>query len=218
MNINKIFFTTTFSERYSHIGYSHLNIPDGWKSIVERGIVRIEREMWVRWLPMPLKRLIHYLAYGRSVVYIKSNFWYNVRNFLTRGQIVTDIKDKFASLRIYGYFNDNLDKIVEEIISECDYVCEVCGSKEEVIIWNRGWLKSLCKEHWYDELYNNFFDRLNDKQTLTKDEVDNLFDNYNEDLVIKLGTFYSELNPHKKKNDTYDRCDVFNALVKALVV
>ena len=138
-------------QKYKHIGYSHPAVPEGWKSIVEKAIVDIEKEMWPRWIPMFIKRIIHYLATGNSVVYVKYQFWYKVRKRLTKGQMVTDIKDKFAGLRIYGHFGDEIEAIVEKAEVECYRTCERCGSNQKVRTVGKGWLYNLCKSCRYSK-------------------------------------------------------------------
>jgi len=133
------------SEKYRHIGYSYPGVPNPWKPIVEKAIVNIERKMWPRWIPLFLKRKIHYWATGNSVVRVKSRFWYKVRNILTKGQMVTDIKDKYASLRIYGYFGNDIEKIVRKAEKECAKTCERCGSRESAKAVGKNWIYNLCK-------------------------------------------------------------------------
>jgi hypothetical protein len=137
------------SEKYRHIGYSYPSVPNGWKSIVEKAIIDIEKEMWPRWIPMFIKRIIHYLATGNSVVRVKYRFWYKVRKNLTKSQMVTDIKDKFAGLRIYGYFGDEIEAIIEKAEEECYRTCERCGSNQRVRTVGKGWLYNLCKSCIY---------------------------------------------------------------------
>ena len=139
------------SEKYKHIGYSYPTVPEGWLKIVEKAIVDIEKEMWPRWIPMFIKRIIHYLATGNSVVYVKYQFWYKVRKRLTKGQMVTDIKDKFAGLRIYGHFGDEIEAIVEKAEVECYRTCERCGSNQKVRTVGKGWLYNLCKSCRYSK-------------------------------------------------------------------
>ena len=102
------------NEKYKHIGYSYPGVPKGWKPVVEKAIEDIEKAMWPSWIPMFIKRKIHFLATGNSVIGIKYRFWYKVRKKLTNGQIVTDIKDKFAGLRIYGHFGPEIEEIVKQ--------------------------------------------------------------------------------------------------------
>jgi hypothetical protein len=143
--IYQIFFPKTLSEKYKHIGYSYAGVPTGWKSIVEYTIQKIEKEMWPQWyLPMFIKRLIHYLATENSVVGIKYKNCYKLRRYLTKGQIVMDIKDKFAGLRIYGYFDKPIDRIVEEAEIQCENTCEYCGSTEDTQVVGSHWVENLC--------------------------------------------------------------------------
>ena len=139
------------SKKYRHIGYSYPGVPKGWKTIVEKAIVDIEKEMWPRWIPLFIKRWIHYLATGNSVVRVRSRFWYMVRKKLTKNQIITDIKDKFATLRIYGYYGDEIDYIITKAEDECYRTCEKCGSNEKVRAFGKGWIYNLCKSCRYSK-------------------------------------------------------------------
>ena len=136
-------FSELHSKKYIHVGYSYASVPDSWKAIVQKAIEDIEKEMWPRWIPMFIKRLIHKLAMGHSVFFVRNKFWYNIRTKLTKGMIITDIKTKFAELRIYGSFNDNIDKIIEQAEINCDKTCEECGSSEDLKKVGR-WVTNLC--------------------------------------------------------------------------
>lgn len=134
-----------FYKKYSHMGYSYLAVPDPWKPIVMKAVIAIEKEMWPKWMPLFIKRWIHYLATGNSVVRIRSMFWSRVRDKLTGHMLITDIKDKYAGLRIYGYFNLACDKIVDEAEKACENTCEFCGSTDDVEIRDDyGWYRNLC--------------------------------------------------------------------------
>ena len=134
------------SEKYRHVGYSYPGVPKGWVPIVEETIIKIEKEMWPSWIPMFLKRKIHYWATDNTVVKVKSRFWYKIRTKLTSGQQISDIKDKFATLRIYGYFGEEISNIIERAEKECSETCETCGSKDGVRAINYGWIYNLCKD------------------------------------------------------------------------
>ena len=134
------------SEKYRHIGYSAPSVSKGWVKIVEDTIVEIERSMWPRWIPLFIKRWIHYMATGNSVVRVKSRFWYKIRTRLTKNMIVTDIKDKYATLRIYGHFNEEIDQIVRKAVKKCSETCETCSSTYGVRAVNYGWIYNLCKD------------------------------------------------------------------------
>jgi hypothetical protein len=139
------------SEKYKHIGYSYPGVPKGWQHIVEKTIEDIEKAMWPSWIPMFIKRKIHYLATGNSVVRVKYRFWHKVRNKLTKGQIITDIKDKFAELRIYGHFGPEIEAIIDRAEDECYRTCERCGGNQNVRTIGKGWLYNLCKNCRYNK-------------------------------------------------------------------
>jgi hypothetical protein len=134
------------SEKYRHVGYSYPGVPKGWVRIVEDTIVEIERAMWPRWIPLFVKRWIHYMATGNSVVRVKSRFWYKVRTKLTKNMIITDIKDKYATLRIYGYFNKEVGDIISKASKKCSETCETCSSIYGVRAVDYGWVYNLCKD------------------------------------------------------------------------
>jgi hypothetical protein len=138
------FTSMEFHEKYSHVGYSYIGLPNAWVPIVEHAIRQIEKEMWPRWLPMPVCRLIHWLATGDSVVRVKFWWAYHLRQRLTRGQIITDIKEKYATLRIYGFFGSQIDEIIRQAVRACDETCQECGLTEGVDQIYAGWAYNLC--------------------------------------------------------------------------
>ncbi len=146
-----------FYKKYRHVGYSYAGVPIGWNNIVERAVIDIEKAMWPRWMPMFLKRWIHYLATGNSVVRVKFRWAYSLRQKLTGGCMITDIKDKYAGLRIYCYGNSEMNDIIDRAEDECDKTCEICSSNEDVEIYDHGWMYNLCakcrviKEEKYNE-------------------------------------------------------------------
>lgn len=144
--IIQIFFPKTFGQKYSHVGYSYLSIPKQWESIVRVCIMDIEKLMWPKYLPFWVKRLIHYLATGNSVVRIKYWWAHRLRNKLTGGAMITDIKDKYATLRIYGYFNEEMYSLIDKADKLCQNTCEYCGSNDDVKTTNTSWIRNLCKK------------------------------------------------------------------------
>jgi len=143
----KIFFPgNKFSDRYRHVGYSCLGVPKTWKPVVQQCIIDIEKLMWPRYLPFWLKRLIHYLGTGNSIVRVKYQWAFDLRSLITGGTLIQDIKDKYATLRIYGYFTDEMQDLIDEADEECQSICEYCGSKDGVQSNNQGWIRNLCKK------------------------------------------------------------------------
>lgn len=133
----------SFARRYRHIGISYPGVSHGWIPIVKNAIVLIEQKMWPRWIPLPLRWLIHWLATGNSVVRVKYWWAYRLRQHLTQGQIISCIKDKFAGLRIYGAYRDEIEAIINAAAKECSATCEFCGSKPAEIV-GQGWIYNAC--------------------------------------------------------------------------
>jgi hypothetical protein len=94
---------------------------------------------------MFIKRKIHLWGTGNSVVRVKNKIWYRIRQKLTKGQVIMDIKDKYATLRIYGFFGDEIRTIIKEATKECSETCESCGSKDGVKTTGKGWIYNLCR-------------------------------------------------------------------------
>jgi hypothetical protein len=89
---------TKFSKKYQHLGYTQLGVFDSWKPVIKETIIKLEKYIWPRWLPLFVKRWIHYWATENSVVRVKNRFWYNIENKLTKGFSIFDIKDKWGGL------------------------------------------------------------------------------------------------------------------------
>jgi hypothetical protein len=134
-------------KKYKHIGYSWPGVPKGWEPIVEKALIEIEKEMWPRWIPMFLKRWIHYLATGNSVVRIKYRWAYKLRSLLTNGQCIQDVKEKYATLRIYAYARKEICDIIEKAEKECNDTCQDCGGTKGVETVEKGrWYENLCEK------------------------------------------------------------------------
>lgn len=133
-----------FYKKYRHIGASYPSVPSGWQPIVKRALTDIERVMWPRWMPMFLKRWIHFLATDNSVVRVKFRWANNLRKKLTGGQMVTDVKEKYATLRIYAYAGKEMDEIITRAENECDATCQECGGNDSVRTVGGRWYENLC--------------------------------------------------------------------------
>ena len=133
-----------FYNKYKHIGYASLGVPKGWKPIVKKALIEVEQVMWPRWMPMFLKRWIHYLATGNSVVRVKFWWAYRLRQYLAKGHI-QDVKEKYAQLRISFYGIKEMGDIIERAEKECEETCQNCGGKSGVeVISSGGWYENLC--------------------------------------------------------------------------
>ena len=59
---------------------------------------------------------------------------------------VLQVKEKFGGLRFYidGYKDDKVYQLIKKAESESYITCEDCGSKENVSLGGKWWVKTLC--------------------------------------------------------------------------
>lgn len=146
-NFINVFVPRNRFSKYSHLGYYYPSVPKAWDNIVHQFLIDVEDKIWPqRYLPRFIKRLIHYFAFNNTCNFIYNYWFYNLRTKLTKGIIITDIKDKYADIRIYGHFSDEIYDLIEKVENECSETCENCGEKNnpEIIPIN-GWYRNICK-------------------------------------------------------------------------
>jgi len=131
---------------YGYLGYTYPNVPDPWKPIILRLIRDIDKLVRPWYIPAVVLNIINLLATNGSVVYVRSFFWLHVLESVTKGVRISDIKDKYAGLRVYGSFTDAIEALVDKAEEECGATCEHCGSKDDVQIYDDGWMWNWCKK------------------------------------------------------------------------
>jgi hypothetical protein len=134
------------SKKYKYLGYTYLSIPSGWQDIVADMLVRIDKTTRPWYIPRVLLNWLHWLGTGGSVVRVRSWFWFNIFKKLYSDCAITDIKDKYAGLRVYYSATDEVSKIIEDVIETCDKTCEGCGSTKSVKVVGKGWMYNICKD------------------------------------------------------------------------
>lgn len=69
------------------------------------------------WMPWQFMNLLFLFAADNSIVKVRIPWlYYNVFLKLTKGLMITDIKEKFGTLRIYGNFDKELSDLADETI------------------------------------------------------------------------------------------------------
>ncbi len=64
-----------------------------------------------------------------------------------RGIIITDIKEKYGTLRIYtDYYDEDVEEMLERIDWVSAHMCERCGKPGKPR--STGWIKTLCFRHY----------------------------------------------------------------------
>lgn len=62
--------------------------------------------------------------------------------------VAVQVKEKFGGLRFYVHGgNDAVHQEIEWAEGLSYHVCEVCGTMQDVSVWNLGWVRTLCRAH-----------------------------------------------------------------------
>ena len=139
--------------KYRYMGYTHLSIPDGWVPIVKQMLRDIDKKIRPWYIPRFVLNWIYLLAHGNSVVRVRSWFFYRIIQKIPVFSkcFISDIKDKYAELRVYGSFSPEIEKIVDAAVEKSNFTCERCGSTYKVEVKDYGWLYTLCQSCRIDE-------------------------------------------------------------------
>ena len=133
-------------KKYSYLGSSYMGIPAGWIPLVMKLITDIDKLARPWWLPRIVANMLRMLACGKSVVQIRSLFWYRVWSKLPIKCQITQIKDKFGGLRFYCSATDEIFDLVGEAEDKSYHICEVCGSSDDVSQTDTGWVYTYCRK------------------------------------------------------------------------
>lgn len=132
--------------KYSYLGNSYPGVPVPWIPIVINMLRDIDKEVRPWFIPKFICNWVQWLAMRNGSFGIDKNFWYAIITKLRKGTTIFGIKDKYASLRVYGSFNDKCQLIIDKAELECSNTCEYCGSKVDVTDMTvRGWVTNLCE-------------------------------------------------------------------------
>lgn len=116
-------FFPSKGREYSYLGYTWWS-PDSkeYLYILEfyKAVDKVARPWWC---PKFFLRLTFLLGNDNSIVRVRSRKISNLHNKITKGIMITDLKWKFESFRIYGRFTDKLYDLSDEI---CDLIEENC--------------------------------------------------------------------------------------------
>lgn len=132
-------------KKYRYLGAVAPETPEVWKPIVFKMIQDIDRivkpEYVSRWF---LNWLYDKARDSRGLVI--RPFLDKILNKLIDDINITQIKQKFATLRVYGIFNKNVEVIVKATEAICANTCEDCGRNGTSNVMVRGWVKNLCSD------------------------------------------------------------------------
>lgn len=120
--------------KYRYLGRVSLCLPEYWKPIVLNLYKDLDKQIRPWYIP---RFVCNYLS-DKNSFYILS---------ITRDNFITQVKDKFATLCVYGTFDDQCQKIVNSYRVKCNNTCEYCGvDKDTRHVGIKGWVRNLCPD------------------------------------------------------------------------
>jgi hypothetical protein len=138
--------------KYKYLGYAYSDMA-GWTDIVKNLLYTLDKVTRPWWFPLWLVNSLYYLSTGNSVVLIRSWFWYNffenvIRKYILKEYVsITDIKEKWGTLRIYYSGSKLPSDLIDSAIEDSYNVCYNCGKHDNCeIIAVKGWDTNLCKQ------------------------------------------------------------------------
>lgn len=113
---------------YQYLGYVYWgeNYPE--YELLQEFLAKVDKFTRPLWCPKFILNLTHLFGNDNSIVRVRNWTIHRLHNWITGGIMVTDLKWKFGTFRIYGYFPDELDKIAEEY---CELIEEKFGHQNE---------------------------------------------------------------------------------------
>lgn len=115
-NLYKVFFPSTFKERYRYLGYIPYEDDELFNLLLPL-ILTADFFAKPKWCPRWLLRLVHLLGNGNTVYFINNSLFHKIYKKLTNGVLFLDYKLKWTDydLRITIYGNDLLQNLANDI-------------------------------------------------------------------------------------------------------
>lgn len=129
--------------KYQYLGYHYPGVSKHWYPTILEMFEKIDKQVRPWYIPRFVLNILHYWATKNSVVSVDSWFWFKIFHKIIPVTIY-DIKDKYAELRVYGSFTKEVEDITEWAVSECEKICEKCGSRADVQYCGNRWIYNYC--------------------------------------------------------------------------
>jgi len=115
-------------KKYRYLGIVSPEVPVTWEPLILEMLVSIEK-------------LVKPRHYPRFVL----NFFADRHEYiLEQKAYFSQIKQKFGSLRVYGQYIPEVQKIIDSAELLCNNTCEFCGRQGTSHIMVKGWVRNLC--------------------------------------------------------------------------
>lgn len=131
--------------KYRYLGAVAPEVPETWKPIIFKMIEDIDKIIKPKFISRWFLNFLYDKSHNkRGLVVIP--FLDKILSKLIDGTNITQIKQKFATLRVYGTFNSNVCIITRAAESTCNNTCESCGNNGTSNVMVKNWVRNLCLE------------------------------------------------------------------------
>jgi len=119
-------FYTDFRNKYHYLGYPYSPFVNATENdILFKQLIRdIDKIVKPKYIPRFVLNLAHLYGMDNSIIRIRSRRIYKLRNKLTKCVLIQDVKIKYGTLRIYGSFNEEIWKLVDDLCTIVDETLE----------------------------------------------------------------------------------------------
>lgn len=107
-------------EEYSYLGYAYYTPKTFVGTILLDFFKEVDKVARPKWCPKFYLRLLKLFGNDNSVVRIRNYYLSSKYSKITKGIMITDMKWKYDSFRIYGNFTEELDNISKEVCKKID--------------------------------------------------------------------------------------------------
>jgi len=109
-------------EEYSYLGYAYYTPKTFVGTILLDFFKEVDKVARPKWCPKFYLRLLKLFGNDNSVVRMRNYYLSCKYSKITKGIMITDMKWKYDSFRIYGSFTKELDNISKEVCKKIDKV------------------------------------------------------------------------------------------------
>lgn len=115
-------FSGKTENKYRYLGYVYNLFKKGTIPylLIEDYIKYVDKSAKPKWCPRWFLNLLQLYGNDNSIVRVRFWWLYKLHNYLTKGYRFHDIKEKYGTLRIYGSFNENMYRRLDEICKIID--------------------------------------------------------------------------------------------------
>lgn len=110
-------FSNDRKYRYNYLGISWNIFTEGTDlyEYLENFIKFVAKKAKPWWCPTFVLNLLHLFANDNSIVRCRDQHLHSAFRHITKGLFITDIKIKYGTIRVYGYFSQEVDDELEKL-------------------------------------------------------------------------------------------------------